>query len=370
MYMLKKTLLLWLVLLASSVQLSAQDVTTHIVRRGESFEYIANKYGISTDELRSLNPDEEYCYVGMELNVPAMRTTAVAMSDGQGTAGGTGDQVGTQDMGELLDQAILFEDVKRYCVQAKWKNAVGSLDKLIKKNPQTMYYYFRGYCQMQRRKFKSAIADLTYASTNPGLQEDDMKHCRLLLAEAQKLREQQLEQRSQSWLAASAVVLGVVSDVLTVTQQSGSSASTSSSLTGSRRSTSLDYLLDPRYAAAQVQNQNWNEYLQSTNGGTTMSYQDWYARKAEAWAEVQREERAAGGSSSISSSTTDTAATPSTPSAKSGERCPVCSGEGSYVDYTTTYGVGGTKYCDKCHSSVPTSHYHKFCTTCRGKGYL
>ena len=65
---------------------------------------------------------------------------------------------------------------------------------------------------------------------------------------------------------------------------------------GFRRDTSLDYLLDPRYAMMQVQQQNWNEYLQMTNGGQTMTYEEWYALKAQAWAESQKSE--SGGSSS------------------------------------------------------------------------
>jgi len=44
------------------------------------------------------------------------------------------------------------------------------------------------------------------------------------------------------------------------------------------RNTSYDYLLDPRYAIMRVNQQNQQEYLQQTNGGKTMTYDEWYAK--------------------------------------------------------------------------------------------
>lgn len=49
----------------------AQTTTKHIVERGETLEMIAEKYGVTKDEIVKLNPDAaQFVYVGMELVVP------------------------------------------------------------------------------------------------------------------------------------------------------------------------------------------------------------------------------------------------------------------------------------------------------------
>lgn len=66
-----KKLVLVLVLLVASVGISAQSVTSHTVQRGESIESIAQKYGISVNDLISANPDaKDYFFIGMKLSIP------------------------------------------------------------------------------------------------------------------------------------------------------------------------------------------------------------------------------------------------------------------------------------------------------------
>ena len=48
----------------------AQQIVSHTVQRGETFELIAKRYNISLDELLAVNPDQEGCFVGMEINIP------------------------------------------------------------------------------------------------------------------------------------------------------------------------------------------------------------------------------------------------------------------------------------------------------------
>lgn len=52
-----------------SLHLSAQQCE-HIVQRGEDFVSIAQKYGITTDELKASNPSSAVCYVGRKLLIP------------------------------------------------------------------------------------------------------------------------------------------------------------------------------------------------------------------------------------------------------------------------------------------------------------
>ena len=49
-------------------------------------------------------------------------------------------------------------------------------------------------------------------------------------------------------------------------------------------------------------------------------------------------------------------------------KCGVCNGRGWNVEYATTFGHGGTKYCSECGKDVPNGHYHETCIHCNGTG--
>ena len=71
-----KKLVLVLILLVASVDISAQSVTTHTVQRGETIESIAKKYGVSVSDLQQANPStKDYFYAGMKLFIPHKTST-------------------------------------------------------------------------------------------------------------------------------------------------------------------------------------------------------------------------------------------------------------------------------------------------------
>jgi len=58
-------------LVSVSAALAQAQTTKHIVERGETLETIAQKYGVTKDDIVKLNPDAaQFVYVGMELTVP------------------------------------------------------------------------------------------------------------------------------------------------------------------------------------------------------------------------------------------------------------------------------------------------------------
>ena len=51
----------------------AQEVMSHVVERGETLESIAQKYGVTTAQIRETNPEiSDFFYVGMKLTIPIL----------------------------------------------------------------------------------------------------------------------------------------------------------------------------------------------------------------------------------------------------------------------------------------------------------
>lgn len=67
--MLRKCIFAVAAILLFALNLSAQRCE-HTVQRGEDFSSIAQKYGITVDELKASNPSSSVCYVGRKLLIP------------------------------------------------------------------------------------------------------------------------------------------------------------------------------------------------------------------------------------------------------------------------------------------------------------
>lgn len=57
-------------LLVSLVQVLYAQKCEHIVQRGEDFESIASKYGVTVEELKKANGESASCYIGRKLQIP------------------------------------------------------------------------------------------------------------------------------------------------------------------------------------------------------------------------------------------------------------------------------------------------------------
>lgn len=74
--------ILFVVLLAMApLMVQAQTSETHTVQRGETFALIAKRYGLTEQELKNANPDEDLCYAGLKLSIPAKPKPEVTVSD-------------------------------------------------------------------------------------------------------------------------------------------------------------------------------------------------------------------------------------------------------------------------------------------------
>lgn len=131
-----------------------------------------------------------------------------------------------------------------------------------------------------------------------------------------------------------------------------------------KRDTSYDYLLDPRLAWMQVQQEEWTEYLQSTNGGRTMTIDQWRILKGQAIMESKKNGQNVTNSTSSdsyhdSNSSIRMGYTPDCTFCVGTGDCKTCEGRGYYY---SPYDLSKTIICPNCEN-----HNGK-CSRCRGTG--
>lgn len=86
-----RTLILSFSLALASLSAGAQtpEPRTHVVQRGETLEFIATSYGVSTDAILEANPlAKEMFFIGMKLTIPASAASNAADGARHDAAGG------------------------------------------------------------------------------------------------------------------------------------------------------------------------------------------------------------------------------------------------------------------------------------------
>lgn len=255
-----------------------------------------------------------------------------------------------------------FEKGREEFRRENYKKAIDYYNQALSVEKNDAAYYNIGAAYYNLGKYKDAIEYLRLCKEISESQSiidgatDLIIQCKLSL---QKKR----ERRANFWSGFLGSAFNVASTIMmsnNAIRNHNSNASTG----GFQRDTSLDYLLDPRYAAMQVQQQNWNEYLQMTNGGQTMTYEEWMAIKAQAWAESQK---ASGSNNSSTSSSSSSSSSYSQSS--SGKDCRICLGTGKCntcngKGWFTALGIGtGDHPCPNCQSN-----HNGRCSSCGGTG--
>ena len=129
---------------------------SHTVERGESWESIANSYGVTPEVLKCLNAQEEFCLAGLELNVPVIKKN-----------------IETVESTGYLDRLTesYFTSARNNVTRGNYKDAVKTYDHIIKTNPGIEAYYERAFAQYKRGKLKLALNDLNHVKSYPGYEE-------------------------------------------------------------------------------------------------------------------------------------------------------------------------------------------------------
>ena len=196
---------------------------------------------------------------------------------------------------------------------------------------------------------------------------DEIKiQCKRLISTAEKLRAEQHERRNQVWGGIAAVVVGVGAAAVTTAMANNSSNNAylpPSKMNGFQRDTSLDYLLDPRLAMMQAQQQEYEEYETFKRlSGTNISLDEYRMLKAQS--NYQNPES--------SDNVTEDSSTKTDYSKKfetrysSGKQCVECLGSGKCKTcggrgyYFNSYDLSKRVICPNCdynHNGV-CSHCH------------
>ena len=247
--------------------------------------------------------------------------------------------------------------------KSNWAKAADYYDKAIKIIPSAPLYYNRGVSHYNNKKYKRAIEDFALClSSDPSQKLIDKS--KALIAKSRQLQAEKIERRQAIIGNIFGMVLGVAASYAQYKVQN-SYRPASKTANGSQRREDLDYLLDPNYAYQRVQIQNWQEYMAMTNGGKTMSYDEWFALKAQAMAGAQQSNNGYQSSSSAVSSQTSTHSITNS----KGKMCGLCAGTGHCKScdgrgyYYNSFDLSKMVTCPNCHN-----HDGK-CSSCNGFGY-
>ena len=344
---------------------SQDSLVIHTVQRGETFELIASRYGITLNELLEANPDEDVCYTGIELDVPVTvhspKTPIIANSY---TERNNSLEESLSNANKSLNAFSYYNAGVDYFNKKKYKKAANEFTKAISINPTAISYIARGKSNLNRNEYKKAIQDFEKAQQVGGMSSDTKEECEDLLAYARQQREEQLKRRGQFWSKFAGTVLMTGAAVMQEKAQS-SYNNNASHVNGFRRDTSLDYLTDPQYTIQQFAYQEQQEFLAAKKYRPDLTLQQYRIEKGQA---IQQLNSGMGGSSSESSVKNSTEYI-----SPSSTTCSMCHGtrEISKELWPATYGVNDNskERCNKCGQDFlkRAGHVHIKCPVCYGR---
>ena len=151
----------------------------HTVARGESIESIAEKYGITPEQVLEANKDASTLfYIGQKLKIPNARVNSE----------NTSVYSHTNNQNSLISsmERGLVDDAKRHFEHKEWGKAVKTYSKLIKDYPKSIYYYNRALSYFNNNKNRQAANDFEKALSMEDCTSSIRKNGSKLLAEAQR----------------------------------------------------------------------------------------------------------------------------------------------------------------------------------------
>lgn len=323
---------------------SSQEMIEHVVQRGETFELIAERYGITEQMLRDANSHVSQCYTGITLQIDPADIEAAKEYRKQMEA-----------ERRMREQHVLYEQAGQLMDAGKYKDAQKIFDGIISDAPTSLAYYNRGICYFNREKWNDAASDFRSAIYSDDCSEELKEKGQELRNVALKNQEIKDQQRAAMWSDLVGLGLSVASTAMNV----------SAAKSYSNTTTGMNGLLDPSLAASQVQAQWQAEYEQMRRMNPSLTYEQFLQIRSNAY-----DYGSDVGSTSASQPSSDFGTTSSSSSGRSRQprECGACGGTGKVIDYPGS-SFGLNKWCDECGKEVPANHAHVDCPSCKGKGY-
>ena len=238
-----------------------------------------------------------------------------------------------------------------------WGSAAKYYGKAIEYWESASLYFNRAISYYNDSKYNKAIDDFNRClSLKPS--QNLIDRSRSLIVKARDLQAEKIARREAFWGNVVGLVLGAAATYVQVKYSTQNGSSSSYAANSYKRDKSLDYLLDPNYTMQQVQLENWREYMAMTDGGRTMSYEQWYALKAQSMSNSNSGESSGGHSSGSSSSSNNSYSKDCRLCYGSGD-CRTCEGRGYYFN---SLNLSQRLPCPNCYQ-----HNGK-CSSCGGTG--
>lgn len=241
-------IVVWIVcLIAISATAQTQTVT---VKRGETFELIAKRYGMTVDELKKKNPGATDGVVGMKLKVKTNTApiTASTSSPTRKTSPATAKKSSAdkkesktapseyESFDRIIRQVELSEKAIGYMQEQKYSKAIKVYDQLFKEFPNGEWFMRKGFVLYLDGKYKSAIGQYEKALSRNDMDDELTARCKEYLAKAKQLQAEKVARRKQAWAnigAALAVGAAVAGTAYAASQSSSQQSYTSSNYTPS-----------------------------------------------------------------------------------------------------------------------------------------
>lgn len=355
-------------MVVSVMSVTAQGKIDHVVQRGETFRSIAMRYGITEQMLRNTNLHVETCYTGLTLQIDSADIESARQYRLQLEA-----EQRKRELQARYEQAWQLMDAEKY------KDAQKVFDGIIAEAPTALAYYNRGVCYFNREKWNDAASDFRNTINSDDCSEELKDQSRELRDEALKNQEIKSQQRAAMWAGLFSVGLNVATAAMNAHKAKSYSTPTTTT-------TNNDYLLNPYYAAAQgaakqqyydnlnnqlmttsimqVQAELQAEYEQMRQMNPSLTYEQFLQIQATAYGYGVD----AGAPDEIGSGSSSGIGETSTSRVREKKDCNLCDGKGWIATTKGVASFGLNKYCSECGTTVPASHYHTECPSCKGEG--
>lgn len=357
---------------AASLSLCARS---YIAERGDTWESIARKWGVHTDELKAANPFFSEIYMGVEVDLPE-NSAAEPLSNYRIAQYATDDiniekaEKALADGNYTTARSLLSSSMHRrnhttarlYCLYASAcegsSDYVSALENYS--NAATLFNNGdRTMSQEQTTALNSRMERLVPLATEQKKQEAEAQRRRDELAAAQRRRDEEKKERRRNFW--NNLGMGILQG-LAATAQGYGGYNQGWSMTPAQTPVSLAPTFTPTYTPVTFPLINWADFSNISWDNTPV-----YTNFTPSFGWDTAPAIIDGGGFDNSDTLSGSGTTSGGEVEYEYSDCTVCNGTGWMVNNSTvTMGQTGTKYCDICRKTVDLSHGHQRCPSCQG----